>query len=199
MQHRPGRLHCNADALSRQQCKQCWGYPHKTPRVDELERADDIALNAVQLLPEISQEDVADLQEQDLALGPIRRLVESDRAPSTDELRELTPEARTLWAQKHRLSVVNNVLIREGDTANQLVVPQTLRVRLFNQAHTGPLAAHLGAERTLAQLQMNYYWPGMAKDVKTLCKLQHLSNLSQARGHQQNTMVNCQRCQQPPQ
>jgi len=37
VQHRPGRLHCNADALSRQQCKQCWGYPHKTPWVDELD------------------------------------------------------------------------------------------------------------------------------------------------------------------
>ena len=70
VQHRPGRLHCNADALSRQQCKQCRGYPYKTPWVDELERADNIALNAVQLLPEISLEDVADLQEQDWRSDP---------------------------------------------------------------------------------------------------------------------------------
>ena len=25
IEHRPGRLHSNADALSRQRCKQCWG------------------------------------------------------------------------------------------------------------------------------------------------------------------------------
>jgi len=54
VEHRPGKQHCNADALSRQQCKQCWGYPQKTKWVDELQRADEISLNAIQLLPEIT-------------------------------------------------------------------------------------------------------------------------------------------------
>ena len=38
-----------------------------------------------------------------------------------------------------------------------------------DQAHAGLLAAHLGSERTLAQLKDSYYWPGMSKDVQAWC------------------------------
>ena len=170
IEHRPGKLHCNADALSRQQCKQCWGHPQKTPWVDELERAEEIALNAIQLLPEITEEEMIDMQEQDLSIEPVKRLIQSTQPPTTDQLREFPPEARSLWTQRHRLTVINNILIRTGENNNQLIVPEPLRNRLFYQAHAGPLAAHLAAERTLAQLQANYYWPGMAKDVKAMCQ-----------------------------
>ena len=36
VEHRPGRLHCNADAVSRPFCKQCLNKPQHIPRVDEL-------------------------------------------------------------------------------------------------------------------------------------------------------------------
>jgi len=41
-EHRPGRLHCNADGVSRPACKQCIGKVAKVPWVDELERADEL-------------------------------------------------------------------------------------------------------------------------------------------------------------
>ena len=67
------------------------------------------------------------------------------------------------------MSLVNQVLIRKLDSNYQLVVPDVLKRRLFDQAHAGPLAAHLGFERTLAQLRDSYYWPGMSKDVRAWC------------------------------
>ena len=42
IEHRPGRLHCNADGVSRPTCKQCYGKLPKVPWVDELERADEL-------------------------------------------------------------------------------------------------------------------------------------------------------------
>lgn len=51
VEHRPGRTHCNADALSRHQCKQHWGKLPKTPWIDELARADEVALHTLQLQP----------------------------------------------------------------------------------------------------------------------------------------------------
>jgi len=50
-----------------------------------------------------------------------------------------------------------------------MLVPDVLKRRLFDYVHSGPLAAHLGTDRTLAQLRANYYWPGMAKDVQSWC------------------------------
>jgi len=37
IEHRPGRLHSNADALSRETCKQCWGKVAPTHWIDECE------------------------------------------------------------------------------------------------------------------------------------------------------------------
>ena len=49
--------------------------------------------------------------------------------------------------------------------ATQLVVPQAIRKSLFDNIHSGPLAAHLGSEKTLSQLKQAYYWPSMKQDV----------------------------------
>ena len=40
VEHMPGRLHSNADGLSRPFCKQCYDRPTHIPWVDEMERAD---------------------------------------------------------------------------------------------------------------------------------------------------------------
>jgi len=42
IEHRPGRVHCNADGVSRPICKQCIDKTFTTPWIDEFERADEI-------------------------------------------------------------------------------------------------------------------------------------------------------------
>jgi len=42
IEHRPSRLHCNADGVSRPIYKQCWGKNFTTPWIDEFERADEL-------------------------------------------------------------------------------------------------------------------------------------------------------------
>jgi len=64
----------------------------------------------------------------------------------------------------------NQVLVRRDGDAVQLVVPQSRRHQLFTHTHAGPLAAHLGSQRMLAQLRRLYYWPGMRKDIDAWCR-----------------------------
>ena len=174
IEHRPGRIHSNADGLSRQNCKQCWGKLPKTPWIDELERANEcthpLGLHALQLLPELSDETVTDLQNDDSSLGPIRAWLEMSYEPTVDNLRQLPPEGRKIWTQRTTLTLVNDVLVRKTDSETHLVVPDALRKRLFESAHSGPLAAHLGFDRTIAQLRPYYYWPDMAKNVTNWCR-----------------------------
>ena len=148
------------------QAPQC---PWSTQWVDELDRADDLteplSVLAVTLLPEISNAELQQLQSEDSVLAPIIDYLESDTTPTADDLRSLPLEARNLWSQRPLLQLNSNVLVRQNDTKTQLVVPTTLRKRLYDHAHAGPLLAHFGAERTLSQLQQSYYWPGMRKDV----------------------------------
>ena len=174
IEHRPGRIHSNADGLSRQHCKQCWGKISKEPWIDELERANEctgpLGLHALQLLPELADDTVKELQNDDLSIGPIRSWLENDLEPTVDDLRQLPPEGRKIWTQHSSLTVVNDVLVRKTENETHLIVPDALKRRLFDSAHAGPLAAHLGPERTLAQLKPYYYWPGMSKDVKIWCQ-----------------------------
>jgi len=54
--------------------------------------------------------------------------------------------------------IQNNLLVRKDEDRTQLVVLTSLRERLFSHVHGGPLAVHLGSQRTLAQLKKLYYY-----------------------------------------
>jgi len=124
-------------------------------------------LHALQLLPELSEDAVNDLQQEDSVISLLRSWLDLDYEPSLDELRQLPADGRKLWSLRSSLAVVHQVLVRKSDGNYQLIVPNALKRRLFNQAHAGPLAAHLGSDRTLAQLRDSYY--GMSEDVQAWC------------------------------
>ena len=67
----------------------------KEPWVDELERAnacaDPLGLHTLQLLPELSDETVCELQEEDSVIGPVRSWLDLDYEPTIDDLRQLPP------------------------------------------------------------------------------------------------------------
>jgi len=116
IEHRPGRIHSNADGLSRQRCKQCWGRAPKTPWIDELSRADEctdpLGLHALQLQPELSDAELKDLQTEDAVLDTIRSWLDAEYEPTQDDLRQLPPEGRRIWSQRQLLTTVNDVLLR---------------------------------------------------------------------------------------
>jgi len=87
-------------------------------------------------------------------------------APTIDTLRSLPLEARKIWSLRPTVVIQNNLLVRKDEDRTQLVVPTSLRERLFSRVHGRPLAARLGSQRTLAQLKQLYYWPGMGKECQ---------------------------------
>jgi len=135
--------------------------------VEELDRADELAeplgLQTLTWAPEYSAQDMAALQDED---DDVIRWLQNDLSPTADELRSFSLIVRNLWAQRAELEFREDVLVRVLPDRAQLVVPQTIRKVPFDHVHAGPLAAHLGAERTLAQLKQHYFWPVMKKDVE---------------------------------
>jgi len=102
IEHRPGRLHCNADGVSRPICKQCYGKTAKTPWVDELDRADELSaplgMRALFWAPEHSAEDIVASQAEDDDIAPVMHWLETDYVPDADELRSYSLITRTLWS-----------------------------------------------------------------------------------------------------
>jgi len=173
-EHRPGRLHSNADGLSRPFCKQCYDRPTHIPWVDEMERADAAvgpwSVHLLEIAPEMTDADEAKLPDEDEILGPVKSMLSHGYSPTLDDLRALPLEGCKLWSMRPTIVLQNQVLVRRDGDAVQLVVPQSLRHQLFTHTHAGPLAAHLGSEKMLAQLCRLYYWPGMPKDIDAWCR-----------------------------
>jgi len=74
IEHRPGRLHSNADALSRHSCKQCFDKQLPTVWIYECQRAEEIleplSVRAFRLLPELTTDHIALMQAEDSEIGP---------------------------------------------------------------------------------------------------------------------------------
>jgi len=111
IEHRAGRLHSNADAISRQNCKQCWG--KIASDIDECERADQLveplSLHTIQLRSEFSYDAIAELQAEDTEIGNAYEVRSESLDPSTDEFRALPQESRRLLSMQPeiRLKVIS--------------------------------------------------------------------------------------------
>ena len=56
---------------------------------------------------------------------------------------------------------------------HQVVVPVDMRKQFLHNYHNSAFAGHRGRSATLKALTFDYYWPGVAKDVRQWCKCCH--------------------------
>ena len=145
-QHRPGRKHGNADALSRYPCRQCGGDCEGTPvkpvrAVTKSQRCE----------PGCTSEEMAAGQDADPDIGPIMQWKRARDDPACWE--DIVPESRetkVLWRQWERLHLVHGVLHHrfyelEGQGwRHQLVVPEDQCRIILQRLHAGAIGAHLG-------------------------------------------------------
>ena len=66
----------------------------------------------------------------------------------------------------------------EWRIVNQVVVPTQLRGEILRLAHEGPLAGHLGINKTQQKILQHFYWPGLRTDVVQFCKTCHVCQIS---------------------
>lgn len=100
----------------------------------------------------------------------------SDADPWYDQLREEVTAEREKYPD---FKVVNGKLFKNCFTKDELgvrsarwkeVLPEARRQEMIRRFHDLPTAAHLGYDRTLHKIQLDYYWPKMAFDVKKYVK-----------------------------
>jgi len=103
IEHRPGLSHSNIDGMSRPFCKQCFGKEPKPEWVDELERADELTellgVRHVKVMPEISDDEMKELQAEDPDLGPIVEWLRLGRC-STNEYSNQNLKIRANFGHK---------------------------------------------------------------------------------------------------
>ena len=140
-----------------------------------------------------SPEDINELQTEDPVISRLLDFLDRDVNPTRDDLRALSLEFCNLWSQRPLISVQDGMLVRDVPPTHThtTCVPTVLQNRVFDIIHSGPLAAHLGAEWMLTQLRQHYYWPGMRRDVFSWTS--QCTECQKANLHHQKRMVNCRK------
>ena len=174
VEHRPGKKHGNADALSRSKCRQC-GHSFKPnkPSVNALTEN----LEASNWAPTWSLEELRAEQNKDCDLHTVISWLTSDLVPP-DFPKQSSYTVQTLWNQRNSLVLDQGVLFRQWeDIPNgghqptlQLLVPCKLIPSILEALHDHAMAGHLGIAKTLKKIQQRFYWPGQRRMVEDWCK-----------------------------
>lgn len=93
-----------------------------------------------------------------------------------DQMRELQRADGSLneeffWREEDGLLYRRGTLPGDEDIeCRQLVLPTQYREHTLRMAHIAPLAGHFGNAKTTNRIKQRFFWPGMAGDVRELCK-----------------------------
>lgn len=163
--HRQGKLHGNADALSR--------LPQTAGECGMSSNSVVSTVATMALRPVYSFQDIRSKQLQDDLVGPFLRSKErNDQPPSASG----GPRWRKMVQLYDQLCVKNGVLYRQVNNGSehsssifQLVVPELQKEEVMYGIHEGIGGGHLGVEKSVAKLKERFYWPGHYTDVKKWC------------------------------
>ena len=163
IEHRPGRLHKNADGLSRAPCKQC--------KIDH-------TMNTCQTVYKLEGDDgltlersLKCLQDEDKDVKKVKDWLEQKRQPDKNRVASESVVIKSLCSQWDRLVIENGLLYRKwtdhvtSQNSIQAVVPNSERRKVLKHYHDSRTAGHLGIHKTLARIRQSYYWPGLQSDV----------------------------------
>ena len=152
--HRPGRVHNNADALSR-------------PPVIQLNVA------GVRRLEQETASGIEEAQKRDYEIGPLYDYVANGELPVKRAL------ALQVIVHCQKLYLDEGLLFRRYEVTTprvaptvwkQLVLPATYRRAAMEACHDGYMGGHLGEVKTTLKVKQRFWWPKMCSQVEQWVK-----------------------------
>ena len=176
VEHRAGRSHGNADAMSRKprryhgDCPSCGQLPKPQSQVSTVD-------SSAQKRSEISwaADGIVEAQLEDPDVGLVLRWLSQNKVkPTKQELQPMSHTTRAVWAQFELLQLQDGVLVlkdakdRQG-YRNRTVLPSKLIKPAIKELHDGVAGGHLGRMKTLRKMKTRFWRPGMTKEVHRYC------------------------------
>lgn len=174
IEHRPGKSHGNADALSRRPCKEDCKHCCRVEKQQGLQQVKRITFGTP---TDWTSENLRNEQLNDENISQILTKKENgEEKPVWAEVSSKSREFKALWAQWESLRVENGLLKRAWESADgksvtmQLVLPKNRVREVLAEVHDGKSGGHLGVNKTLAKVRERYYWVNSRDDVERWCR-----------------------------
>lgn len=172
IEHRSGKSHGNADALSRRpcadDCKHCLRQEGK--ECVRMLRTDTVS-------DEWSDEIMQQAQQEDPDVKPIFEWISTGvPKPRWCDVAPMSAVTKSYWAQWDSLVMHNGVLCRKWESPNgkdahlQVIVPKKMVSEVLRSFHDGTSGGHLGVKKTLIKIRQRFYWIYCREDVENWCK-----------------------------
>lgn len=168
IEHRPGKIHRNADGMSRIPCLQCGKV--------EQEAESNISFSVNQLMNESEKDndllDLKTIQVENRDISLVKSWLENGEKPKLQSIASESWFLKSLVNQWDRLDIHNKLQVRKWDVLGtnyvqwQATVPLAHRKWVLKYAHHIKASSHLGITKTLSRIRQKYYWPGLQNDVK---------------------------------
>ena len=182
--HRPGHLHCNADALSRRPLLLSDGFLTETDGTNPVDLPGpptpstahiDAVLARYGAPPEAaSLQELLD-QDVDETLRAVKAAVSSEEWPERREVTMRSAEYRAFFAKRRLLDILDGRLVyrrpNHDGLTRVLVVPRIARSSVIAECHGAKTAAHFAERKTLDALRRRFWWPAIKADVRLYCRL----------------------------
>jgi hypothetical protein len=175
IQHRRGKSHGNADALSRRpcsdKCKHC-SRAEEHYSYGEMKQVSEI----ISTPDPWSPSEIRKCQLEDKDIKPIIDWKEKSERPSWQEVSPLSTITKCYWAQWDSLELKEGVLYRRWESEDgkntrlQMVLPKSRVQTVLQETHNGSTGGHFGVNKTLAKTRQRFYWAKNREDVEKWCK-----------------------------
>ena len=191
IEYRPGKDHGNSDGLSRRPCSDCKHCARAEKREEENRAKESDIMGVCSLIcgdedsdtPDVSpwvqersNEELQALQASDPAITKVCQWLENGERPDGREVIHEGQDVKVLWSMWSQLELVEGVLYRRMprksglQTGLALVAPEALRRETFKFLHSAKWSGHLGVTRTVANIRLRFWWPGMKAQVSRWCE-----------------------------
>lgn len=166
VEHRPGKSHSNADALSRRP----WRHVHNCPCSSNQGMHSQISAITIGS-SHWSLEMVRQAQHEDPDINDVlTRMSQNSCKPSPDELKSKSHTLRAIWSQFELLEVQNGLLRIKSSPDQSFPSRIVLSNKLVKEMHDGVPGAHLGKDKTLSKVKTRFWRPGLSTTVRKYCQ-----------------------------
>ena len=171
VEHRPGKLHTNVDALSRLPYDNADGIDNSYTASHHIRQITPVTQDDQEVPPnrwELDLTQFIQAQNDDPDIKRIKQWINDDIYPPNKELKKFTRAIRFYLGKRDSLVIRDDVLSDQSTGSLRPVIPHAIQSEVISSFHS---SYHEGIDRTYKRISIYYFWHLMHSHIRDFVQL----------------------------